>query len=148
ILDLQPANSVVGWAVSQGHTVFMLSWRNVDASQGTLGWNDYIEHGVIEAIRRTREIAGSDRVNTLGFCVGGTLLGTAAAVLAARNETLIESITLLTTFLDFSNPGTIGVFVDENFVAYRERTIGRGGIMPGRELAVTFNFLRPNDLVW
>jgi polyhydroxyalkanoate synthase len=148
ILDLQPANSVVAWAVSQGHTVFMLSWRNVDASQGTLTWDDYIEDGVIEAIRRTREISGSDRVNTLGFCVGGTLLGTAAAVLAARGEKLIESMTLLTTFLDFSNPGTIGVFVDENFAAFRERSIGQGGIMPGRELAVTFNFLRPNDLVW
>ena len=148
ILDLQPANSVVAWAVSQGHTVFMLSWRNVDAAQGKLGWDDYIEQGVIEAIRRTREIADVDRINALGFCVGGTLLGTAAAVLAGRDERLLESMTLLTTFLDFSRPGTIGVFIDENFVAFRERTIGNGGIMPGRELATTFNFLRPNDLVW
>jgi len=148
ILDLQPSNSLVAWAVSQGHTVFMLSWRNVDAAQGELSWDDYIEHGVIEAIRRTREIADADRINALGFCVGGTLLGTAAAVLAGRGERLIESMTLLTTFLDFSRPGTIGVFIDENFVAFRERTIGHGGIMPGRELATTFNFLRPNDLVW
>ncbi|MCM5569120.1 class I poly(R)-hydroxyalkanoic acid synthase [Burkholderiaceae bacterium FT117] len=148
ILDLQPANSVVAWAVAQGHTVFMLSWRNVDAEQGGLTWDDYIEHGVIEAIRRSREIADVDRINVLGFCVGGTLLGTAAAVLAGRGERLIESMTLLTTFLDFSRPGTIGVFIDENFVAFRERTIGGGGIMPGRELATTFNFLRPNDLVW
>jgi polyhydroxyalkanoate synthase len=148
ILDLQPANSVVAWAVSQGHTVFMLSWRNVDESQGALTWDDYIEQGVIEAIRHTCAIAGVDRINTLGFCVGGTLLGTAAAVLAGRGERLIESMTLLTTFLDFSQPGTLGVFVDENFVAYRERMLGNGGIMSGRELATTFNFLRPNDLVW
>jgi polyhydroxyalkanoate synthase subunit PhaC len=148
ILDLQPSNSVVAWAVSQGHTVFMLSWKNVDETQATTTWDDYIGHGVIEAISQVRAIADCDRVNVLGFCVGGTLLVTAAAVLAARGERWIESMTLLTTFLDFSRPGTLGVFIDEDFVAYRERTIGKGGIMPGRELGTTFNFLRPNDLVW
>ena len=148
ILDLQPSNSLVAWAVSQGHTVFMLSWRNVDASLGHLTWDDYLEDGVIEAIRKVREIADVDTINALGFCVGGTLVGAASAVLAARGERFIESMTLLTTFLDFSRPGTLGVFIDENFVAFRERAIGDGGIMPGRELATTFNFLRPNDLVW
>ena len=148
ILDLQPENSLVAYAVAQGHTVFMLSWRNVKADQGHLGWDDYIESGVIEAMRVVREISGQSRINVLGFCVGGTLLGTAAAVLAARGEQWIESMTLLTTFLDFSEPGVLGVFIDESFVAYRESTIGRGGLVHGRELAVTFNFLRPNDLVW
>jgi polyhydroxyalkanoate synthase len=99
-------------------------------------------------MRVVREISGQERINVLGFCVGGTLLGTAAAVLAARGEQWIESMTLLTTFLDFSEPGVLGVFIDENFVAYRESTIGHGGLVHGRELAVTFNFLRPNDLVW
>jgi polyhydroxyalkanoate synthase len=148
ILDLQPSNSVVAWAVSQGHTVFMLSWKNVDESQGATTWDDYIGNGVIEAVRRVRAISDCERINVLGFCVGGTLLATAAAVLAARRERWIESMTLLTTFLDFSRPGTLGVFIDEDFVAFRERSIGSGGIMPGRELASTFNFLRPNDLVW
>ena len=148
ILDLQPENSLVAYAVAQGHTVFMLSWKNVKADQGHLTWDDYLETGVIEAMRVVREISGQERINVLGFCVGGTLLGTAAAVLAARDEQWIESMTLLTTFLDFSEPGVLGVFIDENFVAYRESTIGSGGLVHGRELAVTFNFLRPNDLVW
>ena len=148
ILDLQPENSLVAYAVSQGHTVFMLSWKNVKADQGHLTWDDYLETGVIQAMRVVREISGQERINVLGFCVGGTLLGTAAAVLAARGEKWIESMTLLTTFLDFSEPGVLGVFIDENFVAYRESTIGHGGLVHGRELAVTFNFLRPNDLVW
>ncbi len=148
ILDLQPENSLVAYAVAQGHTVFVVSWRNVKADLGHLGWDDYIESGVIEAMRVVREISGQPRINVLGFCVGGTLLGTAAAVLAARGEQWIESMTLLTTFLDFSEPGVLGVFIDENFVAYRESTIGGGGLVHGRELAVTFNFLRPNDLVW
>jgi len=148
ILDLQPENSLVAYAVAQGHTVFMLSWRNVKADQGHLTWDDYLETGVIEAMRVVREISGEERINVLGFCVGGTLLGTASAVLAARGEQWIESMTLLTTFLDFSEPGVLGVFIDESFVAYRESTIGNGGLVHGRELAVTFNFLRPNDLVW
>ncbi|MGE0804740.1 MAG: class I poly(R)-hydroxyalkanoic acid synthase [Burkholderiaceae bacterium] len=148
ILDLQPENSLVAHAVAQGHTVFMLSWRNVGPEQGHLTWDDYLEHGVIEAIRVAREISDQQRINVLGFCVGGTLLGAAAAVLAARGDRWIESMTLLTTFLDFADPGVIGLFVDEAFVAYRETTLGGGGVMPGRELAATFNFLRPNDLVW
>jgi polyhydroxyalkanoate synthase len=148
ILDLQPENSLVAHAVAQGHTVFMLSWKNVKDDQGHLTWDDYLELGVIQAMRVVREISGQARINVLGFCVGGTLLGTAAAVLAARGERWIESLTLLTTFLDFSQPGLLGLFIDEKFVAYRETTIGNGGLVHGRELAVTFNFLRPNDLVW
>jgi polyhydroxyalkanoate synthase len=148
ILDLQPSNSLVAWAVAQGHTVFMVSWRNANASMAHIGWDDYLEDGVVQAVRVAREIADCDRINTLGFCVGGTLLASAAAMMAGRGERFIESMTLLTTFLDFSEPGTLGVFIDENFVAFRERTIGHGGILPGRELATTFNYLRPNDLVW
>ncbi|MBN9463270.1 MAG: class I poly(R)-hydroxyalkanoic acid synthase [Burkholderiales bacterium] len=148
ILDLQPENSLVAYAVAQGHTVFMVSWKNIKADQDTVTWDDYLERGVIEAIRVVREISGQARINTLGFCVGGTLLANAAAVLAGRGERNIESMTLLTTFLDFSDPGVLGVFIDEAFVSYRESTIGKKGIMPGRELAATFNFLRPNDLVW
>ncbi len=148
ILDLQPQNSLVAYAVAQGHTVFVVSWRNVHADQGHLGWDDYLELGVVEPVRVAREICDVDRINALGFCVGGTLLSAGAAVLAGRGDDWIESMTLLTSFIDFSRPGSIGVFIDEHQVAYRESTIGSGGIMPGRELALTFNYLRPNDLVW
>jgi polyhydroxyalkanoate synthase len=148
ILDLQADNSFVRYAVAQGHTVFMVSWRNAGPEIGHLTWDDYIEKGVLLPMRIAREIAGSDRVNVLGFCVGGTLLGAALAVLAARQEELVESVTYLTTMLDFSEPGQIGLFVDEASHAAREAMIGRGGILPGSDLALVFSALRANDLVW
>jgi polyhydroxyalkanoate synthase subunit PhaC len=148
ILDLQPDNSLVRYAVEQGNTVFLVSWRNPDMSLAKKGWDDYTEEGVIEAIRVTREISGADQLNTLGFCVGGTLLASALAVLAARGQQPAASVTLLTTFLDFSDTGVLSVFVDETQVALREQALARGGLMPGRDLASTFSSLRPNDLVW
>ena len=148
ILDLQPQNSVVSFLVEQGHTVFMVSWRNPDASLGHLGWDDYLRLGPLEAIRVTREISGQDRINALGFCVGGTIIATALAALAARGEHPVESLTLLTTLLDFENPGVLNIFIDEQHVRFREATIGKGGLMAGGELAQTFSSLRPNDLVW
>ena len=148
IMDLQPANSLVAYTVAQGNTVFMLSWRNVKEDLGHLTWDDYLETGMIEAIRVVREISGQDRINTLGFCVGGTILATALAALAARGEHPAESLTLLTTLLDFAEPGVLGVFVDEPSAAWREQSIGRGGLMRGQELASTFSVLRPNDLIW
>ncbi len=148
ILDLQPENSFVRYAVGEGHTVFMVSWRNVGPEQGGYGWDDYLEMGVLEALRVARTITKADRVNALGFCVGGTLLGAALAVLAAKDEDLAESVTYLTTMLDFSDTGQIGLFVDETSVAAREATLGDGGILPGRELATVFSSLRANDLIW
>ena len=148
ILDLQPENSFVRYALEQGHTVFMVSWRNVKADLGHLGWDDYLVQGVIEALRRARAIAGSDRVNALGFCVGGTLLGAALAVLAAKGERLVECVTWLTTMLDFTETGQLGYFVDKANVAAREESIGGGGIFPGGELALVFSSLRANDLIW
>ena len=148
ILDLRPDNSFVRYAVAQGHTVFMVSWRNVGPDEGRYDWDDYLEMGVLQAFRVAREITQSDRVNALGFCVGGTLLGAALAVLAARGEDLVESVTYFATMLDFSAPGQIGVFIDEKGLAAREAAIGKGGILPGAELASTFNMLRANDLIW
>ena len=148
IMDLQPDNSLVAYAVSQGHTVFMLSWRNVGPELGHLTWDDYLEQGIFEAIRVVREISGSNQINALGFCVGGTILGAALAALAARGERPVAALTLMTTLLDFAEPGSLGLFIDENFVRYREQTLGGGGILKGSELATTFSFLRPNDLVW
>jgi polyhydroxyalkanoate synthase len=148
ILDLQPENSFVRYAVEQGHTVFMVSWRNPSAAQGHYRWDDYLEMGVLAALRTAREIAKCDRVNALGFCVGGTLLGAALAVLAAKGEDLVESVTYLTSMHDFADTGQIGLFVDEASVAQREAALGRGGILPGAELATVFSALRANDLIW
>ena len=148
ILDLQPENSVVRYAVEQGNTVFLVSWRNPDASMANVSWDDYIEKGAIEAIRVAREISGSEKVNAFGFCVGGTIVTTALAVLAARGEQPAASLTLLTTLLDFEDTGVLDVFIDENQVAKREKILAKGGLMPGRDLATTFSSLRPNDLVW
>jgi len=148
ILDLRPENSFVRYAVEQGHTVFVVSWRNVGPAEGHYGWDDYLEKGVFSALRASREITGADRVNALGFCVGGTLLAAALAVQAARGEDAVESVTYLATMLEFSAPGQLGVFIDENGVAAREAAIGGGGILPGADLAATFNALRANDLIW
>ncbi|MGH8748381.1 MAG: class I poly(R)-hydroxyalkanoic acid synthase [Burkholderiales bacterium] len=148
ILDLQPENSFVRYAVDAGHTVFMVSWRNIGPELGALTWDDYIEQGVLRALRVAQEIAVSDRVNALGFCVGGTLLGAALAVLAGKGEELVESVTYLATMLDFGATGQIGLFVDEASLAAREALIGQGGIFPGSHLAYMFSSLRANDLVW
>lgn len=153
ILDLQPDNSVIRYTVEQGHRVFVMSWRNPDASLAGLGWDDYIERGPIEAIRAVQAIGGTETINTLGFCVGGTILMTALAVLAARGEQPAASVTLLTTLLDFAETGVLDLFVDEPSVQLREVTIGEKapggpGLLKGQELATTFSFLRPNDLVW
>jgi len=148
ILDLQPENSFVAHAVAAGHTVFMVSWRNVGAEQGHLGWDDYLEKGVFAALRAAREIAGSDQVNALGFCVGGTLLAAALAVLSQKQQNWVASATFLATMLDFADSGQIGLFVDEASVAAREAAIGSGGIFPGSDLAFVFSSLRANDLIW
>jgi polyhydroxyalkanoate synthase len=153
ILDLQPENSLIRYTVEQGHRVFVMSWRNPDESMAHLGWDDYIEKGPIQAMQVVSEITGQDRFNVLGFCVGGTLIATALAVLAARGERPAHSLTLLTTLLDYKEPGVLEVFVDEPSVQMREMTIGEQapkgpGLLKGKELATTFSFLRPNDLVW
>jgi polyhydroxyalkanoate synthase subunit PhaC len=148
ILDLQPENSLVRYAVEQGQTVFLISWCNPDASLGHVTWDDYIQNGAIEAIEVVQEISGQDQINALGFCVGGTILSTALALLFGRGEQPVASMTLLTSLLDFSDTGVIDVFIDEAQVTMREQAIGQGGLMPGRDFTSAFSSLRPNDLVW
>ena len=163
ILDLQPENSVIRYTVEQGHRTFVVSWRNPDASLVHKTWDDYIEQGPITAIRTVQAISGAKTINTLGFCVGGTLLATALAVLAARGARNgkadaseshpAHSVTLLTTLLDFESTGILDIFIDETMVQMREMTLGENapngpGLLKGKELASTFSFLRPNDLVW
>jgi polyhydroxyalkanoate synthase subunit PhaC len=153
ILDLQPENSFIRYTVAQGHRVFVVSWRNADDSIKNYTWDQYIEDAAIRAVRLVQEISGSEKINTLGFCVGGTILSTALAVLAARGEKPAASVTLLTTFLDFTSTGVLDLFIDETMVKMREMTLGSqspggGSLLNGQELATTFSFLRPNDLVW
>lgn len=152
ILDLQPDNSVVRHMVAQGHTVFLVSWKNPDSSMAEVSWDDYVGKGVIKAIDVVKEIGDTNQINILGFCVGGTLTTSALAVLAARNEHPAASLTLFTTLLDFTNTGILDVFIDEGMVEMRENTIGgkagNFGMMSGLDLGNTFSFLRPNDLVW
>ena len=148
ILDLQPDASFVAHAVGAGHTVFMVSWRNVGPELGHLTWDDYLEKGVFSALRVAKEIAGSEQVNALGFCVGGTLLGAALAVLSQKNENPVASATFLATMLDFADTGQIGLFIDEASVAAREAALGGGGVLSGADLAFVFSSLRANDLVW
>ena len=153
ILDLQPENSVIRYTVEQGHRTFVVSWRNPDESLVDKTWDDYIEEGAMRAISTVQAISGAKTINTLGFCVGGTILSTALAVLAARGEQPAHSLTLLTTLLDFESTGILDVFVDEGSVRLREMTIGENapqgpGLLKGKELATVFSFLRPNDLVW
>ena len=148
ILDLQPENSFIRYCVEQGHRTFVVSWRNPDESLAKKTWDNYIEDAVIRAINVTQDITGAEQINALGFCVGGTMLGTALAVLAGRGEEPVHSATFLTTLLDFRDTGILDLFIDEPFVQFREMQFADGGLMPGRDLATTFSFLRPNDLVW
>ena len=153
IMDLQPDNSLIRYTVEQGHRVFVVSWRNPDASLADKTWDDYIEHAAIRAIDVVQDLTGAKTINTLGFCVGGTIVATALAVLAARGRQPAHSLTLLTSLLDFSDTGVLDLFIDEAGVQLREMTLGDKSptgpaLLKGQELATTFSFLRPNDLVW
>jgi len=148
IMDLQPANSLVRFIVEQGFTVFLVSWKNAKAEQSHLGWDDYLQQGPITALQVVRDVTKVDKPNVLGFCVGGTMLSSALAVLRGKGEDPAESLTLMTTLLDFSDAGEIGCLVDEASVAAREAAIGKGGLLMGRELSQVFSSLRANDLIW
>ncbi len=148
LLDLGAGNSLVEYAVAQEHQVFLVSWRSAVPEIGHLTWDDYLEKGPLKAVDVVLDITGAERTNALGFCVGGTILSCAAAVMAARQDRRLATITLLTTMLDFSDTGEIGLLIDDASVTLREATIGKGGILPGKELAFTFGTLRANDLIW
>jgi len=148
ILDLQPSNSFVRHAVAQGFTTFIASWRNIPPALATLRWDDYLEGGVFATFDVAKAITGSRTINALGFCVGGTLLACALAALAARRDKSVASATLLTTMLDFADPGDIGVYVSEAFLTAREPALLAGQRLHGGELASAFSSLRANELVW
>jgi len=136
----------VRYALREGMQVFIVSWRNVGPELGGLTWDDYIEHGVLAPMEVVASITLADRINTLGFCVGGTLL---ACALALANRTAqVSSLTLLATLLDFADVGDIGVYIDETVVCETEQAFRNGGVMPGNALSAAFASLRANELVW
>jgi polyhydroxyalkanoate synthase len=148
LMDLQPENSFVRYIVEQGFTTFLVSWRSATEEQGHYTWDDYLEMGPMKALAVVRDITGVDKPHALGFCIGGPLLCSALAVLIARGEDPVESLTLMTSLLDYSDPGEIGALVTESTVAAYDATIGKGGVMHGRDLASVFSALRANDLIW
>ncbi|KXW56338.1 class I poly(R)-hydroxyalkanoic acid synthase [Ferrovum sp. PN-J185] len=148
IMDLGVDNSFVRFAVEQGHTVFMVSWKNVTEEQDQLRWDDYVEHGVIRAIKSVQSISQCEKMDVLGFCVGGALLATAVAAFQKKETLPIATLTFLTTLLDYSDVGDIGMYINRNFVERREQQLSSGGLISGKELAMAFSSLRPNDLVW
>ena len=148
ILDLTPADSLVRYLVDQGHTVFMLSWRNPGAEDRDLGLDDYVEHGVLEALKAVRSLHPRVRVHAAGYCLGGTLLAIAAALLARRKDPVLKTVTLLAAQVDFEEPGELGLFIDESQIAFLEDLMEERGYLDGREMAGAFQLINSKDLVW
>jgi poly[(R)-3-hydroxyalkanoate] polymerase subunit PhaC len=148
ILDLREKNSFIRWAVGQGHTVFVVSWVNPDARLAQKGFDDYMTEGPLAALDAVEKATGERRVNFIGYCLGGTLLGATLAYMAAKGQDRVASATFFVSLLDFSVPGELGVFIDEAQVANLERKMNQRGYLEGSEMAGTFNLLRANDLVW
>ncbi|GLQ29752.1 class I poly(R)-hydroxyalkanoic acid synthase [Litoribrevibacter albus] len=149
ILDLSAKNSFVRWAVEQGNTVFMVSWVNPTEEHRNLGFDRYVTEGVLKALEAVEEQTGVREVNAVGYCIGGTLLMTSLAYMAARRmKSRVKSATLFTTLTDFSDPGDIGVFVDEHTVKAIEDQNNHKGYFDGRVMAVSFSLLRENSLYW
>lgn len=148
ILDLRPKNSFIRWAVAQGHTVFVISWVNPDARLAEKGFDDYMLEGPLAALGAIEKAIGEKGVNAIGYCLGGTLLACTLAWMAAKRDGRIKSATFLTTMVDFSEAGELGVFIDEEQLAALEEKMKKRGYLEGSEMAATFNMLRANDLIW
>ena len=148
ILDLREKNSLIRWAAAQGHTVFVISWVNPDERYAQKGFDDYLLEGAIAAMGAVEKATGEREMNVIGYCLGGTLLGAALAYMAEKGDTRAASATFFVSLLDFSIPGELGVFIDEEQVQNLERRMNERGYLEGSEMATTFNMLRSNDLIW
>lgn len=148
VLDLNPEKSLIAWAVSQGLTVFCISWVNPDERHARMGFDDYMRQGVMQAVDVAREICGTEDVDAVGYCVGGTLLAVTLAYMAATGDRRIASGTLLTTQVDFTHAGDLKVFVDEEQVAAVEARMAEAGYLEGSSMANAFNMIRSNDMIW
>jgi len=148
ILDLSPKNSFIQWLVSQGQTVFIISWRNPGPELRDKGWDDYMVEGPLAAMEAVTAATGEEKMNLIGYCIGGTLLASALAWLKKKGRDPVVSATYLASLLDFSDPGGIGVFINEHSIRGIERAMNKKGYLDGRAMAFTFNLLRENDLFW
>jgi polyhydroxyalkanoate synthase len=148
ILDLRPRNSFVRWAVSQGHTVFMISWVNPDEKLAEKGFEDYMAEGYLAALDAIERATGEREVNAIGYCLGGTLLASTLAYMSTKKDNRIKSATFFVTMMDFSEAGELGVFIDEEQLNALEEKMNKRGYLEGSEMATTFNMLRANDLIW
>jgi polyhydroxyalkanoate synthase len=148
ILDLNPEKSFIRWAVEQGHTVFVISWVNPDERHGEKGWEAYIREGLQFGLDTVQQATGEKEVNAIGYCVGGTLLAAALALLAQEGDHRIRSVTFFTTQVDFTYAGDLKVFVDEDQVSAVERSMKGKGYLDGTKMATAFNMLRSGDLIW
>ncbi|MER9348307.1 class I poly(R)-hydroxyalkanoic acid synthase [Mesorhizobium sp. M0239] len=148
ILDLNPQKSFIRWAVEQGHTVFVISWINPDERHGTKSWEAYIREGLQYGLDTVEKATGERDVNAIGYCVGGTLLAAALALMAQEGDDRIKSATFFTTQVDFTHAGDLKVFVDEEQVAAVEKSMSEKGYLDGTKMATAFNMLRSGDLIW
>jgi polyhydroxyalkanoate synthase len=148
ILDLRPKNSFIRWAVEQGHTVFVISWVNPDASHADTTFEDYMTDGVVAALDAIAAATAEREVKAIGYCLGGTLLAATLARMAVTGDDRIKAATYFVTMVDFAEPGELGVFIDETQLTEIERTMEAKGYLDGSSMAEAFNLLRPNDLIW
>ncbi|TAJ85739.1 MAG: class I poly(R)-hydroxyalkanoic acid synthase [Reyranella sp.] len=148
ILDLKPENSFIKWATEQGYTVFVVSWVNPDERLAKMSFEDYMNQGPLAALDAIEKATGQRKASAIGYCIGGTLMAATLAYMAARNDDRIVACTFFTAQVDFSEPGELGVFIDENQLANVEEMMGKKGYLEGSEMATTFNMLRANDLIW
>ena len=149
IMDLQPANSLIRWLSSQGFTVFVCSWVNPDVDKAGFGFDEYLEKGIYRATQKVMEQTGQDRLNTVGYCIGGTLMGAALGHMAATGDTRVNATTFFAAQHDFREAGDLLLFTDEHWLAEVEQQMdAAGGVLPGSVMADTFNALRANDLIW
>lgn len=149
ILDLREKNSMVRWLLEQGHSVFMMSWRNPGDAQKDQEFGDYVTEGVVKAVAAIEDITGKEQINAAGYCIGGTVLASTVAYYAAkRMKKRIKTATFFTTLLDFSQPGEVGAYINETIINAIEKQNDAKGYMDGRSLSVTFSLLRENSLYW
>jgi polyhydroxyalkanoate synthase len=148
ILDLRPKNSFIKWAVDQGHTVFVVSWVNPDERLAQKRFEDYMLEGPLAALDAMEAATGEREANVIGYCLGGTLLASTLAYMAAKGDDRFKSATYFVALTDFKEPGELGVFIDEEQLESLEERMAQHGYLEGSDMATTFNMLRANDLIW
>ena len=148
ILDLRPENSFIKWAADQGHTVFVISWVNPDATLAHKTFDDYMLEGPLAALDAIEQATGEAKINAIGYCLGGTLLACALAWMAIKKDDRIQSATFFTTMIDFAEAGELAVFIDETQLESLEKKMSQRGYLNGGEMGATFNMMRGNDLIW